>query len=269
MTQDWTSAWRRAVVREQRAAARGTQLTVVELGDALPFPFEPGHVVALRLETPAGLMRHPYTVCMADEAARRLGFIYRVIPEGRLTPSFTALEPGGVVEISGLHHAPIREEVDPAAETFVGFGTSSGLGPLWGYAARALAQGETRPLHLVVGVREEADLPLRAELEQLAARHRNFRWTPIVSRPGPGWTGLRGRVTDHAAELLPALDSVHVHLVGNMAMVRDMEEALREAGLPAHRATHEGFFNWNAEADAAQVSALAARLRARSAPSLH
>ncbi len=260
----WIDTWRWAEVTTNRPVARGTQLTTLRLPDDLPFPFEPGHVVALRMATPTGTHRHPYTVCDSDAGARELSFVYRVIPEGRLTPTFAALAPGEAVELSGLHHNPIREEVDPEAEAIVGFATSSGLGPLWGFAAKALAQGETRPIHLAVGVREEADLPLRAELEALVSAHPRFRWTPVVSGPEPHWTGLRGRITDHASTLLPRPLATHVHLVGNMAMVKTMEAALHAAGLPARRVTKEGFFNWNAEADPTQVAEVASALRSRS-----
>lgn len=263
---DWTQSWRKAVVRSQRAVARGTQLTALALPDELPFPFEPGHVVALRAETPgAGLVRHPYTLCGADPDARQVVFVYRVIPGGRLTPTLSSLPLGASLELSGLHHAPIREEVDPDASFIVGLATGSGLGPLWGYATQALAAGERRPIHLAVGAREEADLPLRAELDGLAADHPNFRWTPILSQPTEAWRGLRGRLSDHAASLLPAPLETHLHLVGNMAMIRTMEAALLGTGLPPGRVTKEGFFNWNAEADEALAADLAQRLRSRHA----
>ncbi|HJV90696.1 MAG TPA: hypothetical protein VJ623_10355 [Holophagaceae bacterium] len=260
----WTDAWRRAEVTHQRAAARGTQLTTLRLPDDLPFPFEPGHVVALRLETPTGLHRHPYTVCGSDPTTRELTFLYRVIPEGRLTPTFAALAPAGAVELSGLHHTPIREEVDPEASEILGLATSSGLGPLWGYAAEALAHGETRPIHLVVGVREAADLPLRRELDALASAYPTFRWTPVVSGSEPTWAGLRGRITDHLPAFLPRPGATHLHLVGNMGMVKLIEAALHAAGLPARRVTKEGFFNWNAEVKTAHVAELAASLRSPS-----
>ena len=259
----WTEAWRPAHVVAQRPVARGTQLTRVAVPDALPFPFEPGHVITLRLETPTGLHRHPYTVCGADPATRTLTLVYRVIPEGRLTPTFAAAAPGAPLEIQGLHHQPIRLEVDPEAGTLLGLATSSGLGPLWGYAEAALAAGERRPLHLAVGVREVEDLPLRAELDALARAHPGFRWTPVVSRPSEAWTGLRGRLTDHLPGLLPRPADTHVHLVGNMALVRTAEAALLEAGLPPRRVTKEGFFNWNAQADPAEVARLAEGLRSR------
>ena len=78
----WTETWRRAEVVENRPVARGTQLSTLRLPDDLPFPFEPGHVVALRMATPTGVHRHPYTVCGAEESTRELTFVYRVTKEG-------------------------------------------------------------------------------------------------------------------------------------------------------------------------------------------
>ncbi|MFN8011695.1 MAG: FAD-binding oxidoreductase [Holophagaceae bacterium] len=268
MSEAWTQAWRRAEVRTQRAVARGTQLTEVALPDDLPFPFEPGHVVSLRAATPAGTVRHPYTVSGADPSTRRLAFVYRVIPGGRLTPTLSALAPGAELEVSGLHHQPIRREVDPTAEAFLGAATSSGLGPLWGYAAQALADGGPRPIHLVVGVREAADLPLVAELEALAARHPRFRWTPVVSRPDGTWKGRAGRIPGHLAELLPEPAATHLHVVGNLGLVRTLEAAWAAAGLPERRFSSEGFFNWNAEADPEAARHLAEGFLQRLAPDL-
>ena len=66
MTEDWTQAWREAVVAEGREAGRGCRLLRLVLADDLPFPFRPGHVVVLRH---AG-QRHAYTVSRADPARR-------------------------------------------------------------------------------------------------------------------------------------------------------------------------------------------------------
>jgi len=268
VTEAWTQAWRRAEVRAQRSVARGTQLTEVGIPDDLPFPFEPGHVVSLRAATPAGVVRHPYTVSGADPSARSLALVYRVIPGGRLTPTLSALAPGAALEVSGLHHQPIRLEVDPTADIILGAATSSGLGPLWGYAARALGDGEARPIHLVVGVREAADLPLVAELEALAARHPHFRWTPVLSHPDGGWAGRRGRIPEHLPELLSDPAAAHLHAVGNLGLIRTLEAAWGAAGLPERRFSSEGFFNWNAEADPEAARDLAERFRERLAPDL-
>ncbi|HJU84758.1 MAG TPA: FAD-dependent oxidoreductase [Holophagaceae bacterium] len=261
MTVDWTQAWRRAEVRENRPLARGTRLTRFHLADDLPFPFEPGHVVALRAETDKGLVRHPYTLSFADPAARTVDIVYRVIPGGRLTPHLAAAPAGSPAEIQGLHHQPIRLEMDPEATAFLGVATGSGAGPLVGFATQALAAGFDRPLSLLLGFRDAEDIALAPELDQLASLHPSFRWAATLSSPGPDWTGLRGRVQVHLPALLGAHPGAHLHLVGNMAMIRMVESALEQVDWPSRRVTHEGFFNWNAEADEAAARALAGQLR--------
>jgi len=255
MTEDWTQAWRQAAVTASREVGRGARLLELELADALPFPFEPGHVVVLR----DGGHKHPYTVCAADPVRRRVTFLFRVVPGGRMTPLLDRAEPGRTIELSGLHHSPILEGLAPDAAAVVGLATGSGIGPLWGFAEQALAAGFARPITLFAGVRKEADLCLRAELDALQAAHPGFRWHPALSEPEPGWTGLRGRVGEAAPALIAEPRTCHFHLVGNGAMLAEMKAALKAVGVPPEQVTTEVFFNFNAEAAPESVQAIAAR----------
>lgn len=252
MDEDWTQVWRPAEVVGGRDVARGTRMVTLRLPDDLPFPFLPGHVVALR---DLGF-RHAYTVCRAHPGDRLLDLVFRVIPGGRLTPHLASAPPGHVVEVSGLHHRPVEEEVCPAAEAVVGLSTGSGVGPLWGFAERALARGFARPITLVTGFREEADIGLGPELEALQARHGGFRWHPALTRPSAGWRGAAGRVGEVAPARVGDPRSSHFHLVGNGRMVADLKAVLRAVGVPAEQVSAETFFNHNAEADPGAVEAL-------------
>ena len=73
--------------------------------------------------------------------------------------------------------------------------------------------------------------------------------------------GLRGRVTESIPALIELPAACHFHLVGNKAMLEEMEAALAIIGVPDAQISDEGFFNWNAEADASVVQAIAARFR--------
>ncbi len=258
MTEDWTQAWRTATVTDNREVGRGAHLLHLEVADALPFPFEPGHVVSLR----HGGHRHPYTLSRVDPAARRLGLLFRVVPGGRLTPSLALAAPGAVVEINGLHHEPIADMIAPEARAVAGLSTGSGIGPLWGFAERALASGFQRPITLVAGFREEADICLAPELDALQAGHPGFAWRPTLTQGGPEWRGLRGRVGESAAALVGDPRTTHFHLVGNGAMLAEMKAALALAGVPAAQVTSEVFFNFKAEADPEVVRDLAGRFGA-------
>ncbi len=258
---DWTSTWRQARVAGNREVGRGSRMLALQLEDGHPFPYEPGHVVSLRvIKADGSYLRHPYTVSMVHPEVRVMELLFRVIPGGRLTPTLAALKEGGV-EISGLHHQPIFDEISSNINEIIGISTGTGIGPLYGFAARSLAQGFQRPIRLFAGYREEADICLIPELEALADRFPNFSWAPSLSQPAGTWRGLRGRVTESAPALLPNPLSCHFHLVGNKAMLQEMEAALALIGVPDSQVTDEAFFNWGAEADGQVVQAIAERFR--------
>lgn len=252
MDQDWTQVWRMAKVAGGRNVARGTRMVTLHLPDDLPFPFLPGHVVALR---DLGF-KHAYTVCRSDSGARLLDLVFRVVPGGRLTPHLASAPPGHIVELSGLHHRPIEEEVSPAAAAVVGISTGSGIGPLWGFAERALARGFDRPITLLAGFREEADIALGSELEALQAGNARFRWHPVLTRPSAAWRGASGRVGTLAPRLVGDPRPMHFHLVGNGSMVADLQAALLALGVPLDQVSTETFFNHKAEADPGRVEDL-------------
>ena len=257
MTEAWTQVWRPARVTGNRAVGRGSSLLELELSDPLPFPFEPGHVAVLRL---AG-HRHPYTLSWVDPDRRRVAILFRIIPGGRLTPVLADLAPGAVVEFSGLHHSPILDGIAAAAETVVLLGTGSGVGPLWGFSERSLAAGFPRPILLFAGFREAEDICLALELDRLQAGHGQFRWQATLSRPAPGWTGLRGRLGQSVPPLIPRPRACHYHLVGNGAMLVEFKLALSLLGVPEEQVSSEVFFNYNAKAEQEVAQAIAAGFR--------
>jgi ferredoxin-NADP reductase len=152
------------------------------------------------------------------------------------------------MELSGLHHEPVRDLIAPEALGFVGLSTGSGIGPLWGFAERALSSGFARPITLFAGYREAADICLAPELDALQARYPGFRWQPTLTSPDPHWTGLVGRVCESVPPLIEAPGTRHFHLVGNGAMLVEMKAALALCGVPEGQVTSEVFFNYNAKA---------------------
>jgi len=263
MPKDWKDSWRRATVLANREFARGSRWLTLRADDEHPVPYEPGHVLALRLGEGREAMKHAYTVTWADAAQRTFSTIYRVIPTGRMTPRLAALGPDAALEFSGVHHNPIRHEVNAGARQVVGLATGTGVGPLYGYFRYVLENGlEKRPLWLYVGFREEADIGPREELDTLAATYPNFKWSPTLSHPSANWTGLRGRLGESVPGLIDRPRETHFHLVGNGAMLVEMEAALALVGVPAEFVSDETYFNWDAEAGEGVAERIAARFRA-------
>lgn len=257
---DWQTIYRPCRVIENREIARGSRWIKLHAEDQHPLPYEPGHVLSLRMTQGDWQMRHAYTITWANADERTFNIIYRVIPHGRMTPRLAMLEAGAPLEFSGVHHNPIRHEVNAGARAVVGIATGTGVGPLYGYFRYVLERGlESRPCSLFIGFRQEADIGPRSELDALAARFANFRWTPTLTQPTPSWPGLRGRVTESVPGLIERPRETHFHLVGNGLMIVEMEAALAKIGVPGDFVSDEYYFNWNAEATQEAAAAIAGR----------
>src|SRR5579872_4172652 len=164
MTRDTNPAWRQARVLDNQLVADGSMWITLEATDELPATYEPGHVLGLSLKVGDGYMRHAYTVSRGEAQTRRFDHLYRIISHGRMTPRLAALSKDATVFFRGPFHTPIRQEIQSAAERIVLMATGVGVGPIFGYAEQALGEGETRPMSLYAGFREESDICLTAEL---------------------------------------------------------------------------------------------------------
>ena len=258
-----TSLWRPARVIENRPVASGSMWIKLEATDKLPAQFEPGHVLGLGVPVDQGHIRHAYTISRANPESRQFEHLYRVIPGGRMTPHLAALPAGSDIYFHGPFHTPIQQEIRAAAERIVLIATGTGIGPVFGYAEKALNEGESRPMTLYAGFHVEADMCLVTELEALARDHHNFDWKFTVSHPSELWRGLTGRVTDCVPAQIDtsSLDTYHFHLVGNGEMVHVMRKALHQAGVFPERISIETYFNHYAQPPDDEVRRLAARFR--------
>ncbi len=256
--------WRPARVIEKRTMARGSVWLTLEAADDTEAAYEPGHVLTLALRNDNGTYaHHAYTVSHGDPDSRRFSHLFRVIPDGKLTPRLAKLSEADDIYFDGPYHNPIQYEIDPEATRIVGVATGTGIGPLYGFARKALADGESRPLALYAGFREQEDRVLLPELGQLAREHSNFSFGFSLTEPPSDWPGLAGRVQESVPSQLTALDETHIHLVGRGDMVHLWRKAWVQAGLAQERVSIETYFNHNTQPDEPEVVSLAASLEAR------
>jgi NAD(P)H-flavin reductase len=262
MVSDFRSIWRPARVICNRPVANGSMWMELEASDDLPAAFEPGHVLGLGIQqNDHSLIRHAYTVSTGEPSSRRFAHLYRVVSGGRMTSRLNDLSADDTVFFHGPFHTPIQKEIQPDAERIVLISTGAGVGPLFGYAEKTLAEGEARPIALYAGFREESHTCLAGELSALASRHPNFDWNFTLTQPSPSWRGLTGRVTDCVPARLDheKMGTYHFHLVGNGEMVHLVRRALHRAGVFLGRISIETYFNHHVEPASDDVAELAER----------
>lgn len=134
---------------------------------------------------------------------------------------------------------PFGRFVNTHTDPIVGIGTGVGLVPIMGIVRDELLNKQNgAPIHVIFGVRSEADLFWLEELQTLANSHANFTFSVTLSQPGEAWKKLRGRVTEH----LTHTDSLTRYFIcGNPEMVKDVKTKLTQLGAAASQVHFEIF----------------------------
>jgi CDP-4-dehydro-6-deoxyglucose reductase len=184
--------------------------------------------------------RRAFSIANAPHDDATIELHIRHVPGGEFTDFvFKRLQERAILRIQApLGTFTLREDSDRPL-LLIGGGT--GFAPLKGMIEHAFHQGIERPMHLYWGARVQPDLYLPELPLGWERTHPNFRYTPVLSEPGPDWTGRIGLV--HAAVVAdyPDLSGFDVYLSGPPAMVAAGRCAFAAGGLGADRLFSDAF----------------------------
>jgi len=175
-----------------------------------------------------------YSMSNLDAGDGEWRFIVRRTPGGHgSTTVCDGVAIGDSIDVDGpFGHAWLR----PGARDVVCVAGGSGLGPMLSVARGVLAEGSGRRVHLLLGLRSEAELGAAAELQSLA--HERLTATVVLSTPTDplAWTGATGFVhTEVERALAPGLDRFDFYFAGPPPMI----DALQELLMVRHRVPFE------------------------------
>ena len=185
------------------------------------FNFFAGQFV--NLKRPDGLTRS-YSIANIPLSKNTLDFHIRRLPNGQFSSwVYDELEVGAQLTISeaqgSCHYLPGRAE-----QPLMLIGTGSGLAPLYGIIADALAQDHSGPIHLFHGSSDLNGLYFVNEMRELAEKFDNFHYTPCVSGEDIEADHVRGRAHDIALSSAETLKGWRVFLCGHPEMVNQTKK---------------------------------------------
>jgi len=178
-----------------------------------------------------------------------LAFAIRMRPSPFKTDLMN-LPVGRQVQVDMLKNPPHGAfALDDATTPAVFLAGGIGVVPAWSMIRQALHEGSPRPMTLFYSSRSREDAPFLDDLSALAARHPHFRFVPTLTGgpPPADWDGGRGRITlamirRHVLATTPS----KYYVSGLKDMVRDLDQALRQAGVPADAIQSEEFGSFTA-----------------------
>lgn len=200
--------------------------------------FEPGQFLSFHHDLDGEPITRAYSIASAPNGGNRFELCLNHVPHGPFSSFLFHLHPGDEVDFDGplgfflLRH-PTRDSL------FVATGT--GVAPIRSMITHLLAHGASHRLQLLFGNRRPDTILYRGEFEQFAAQHPNFTFHPTLSRAPDSWTGLRGHVQQHLADLLAGRAGLDVYVCGLKAMVNDVRTRLKEAGFDRHHIIYEKY----------------------------
>lgn len=214
--------------------------------------------MGIQADTPdAGPRRSPYCIVSAPKDDRTFRLLIRKVTEAPLSYWLADLALGDVIHFRGPSgRSMIPKEGD---EELVFLATGVGIGPLLGLVEHLDTLGIQRTITLYWGLRLASDICLIDELDELVRRYPTFSYHITLSVPPPAWEGLRGRVTESVPPLLGTLGGKRFYLVGNGAMVTEMEFVLSDLGVDRTLVHQEIYFNVRHRPDPHVLAALRSR----------
>lgn len=238
---------RAKVVRSERLCGGVTRL-VLAFEDGVPFVFRPGQYLDVLLGE-AGL-RSFSMASRPGEAEVELQI--REIEGGYFTQTqLAALRAGDPLDVEAPLGAFGYHEEDYRPIVMVATGT--GVAPLASMLATMLETGDAPPVELYWGARTQEDLYLHEHFVQLAARHDDFRYVPVLSRADDAWAGARGYVQDAVLAGHDDLSEYALYLCGSPAMIADARRAFLARGASVRYLYADSFTFQHAQPAAAGV----------------
>jgi len=170
------------------------------------------------------------------------------VENGRGSTYLKSLKPGEKIEFLGpLGHFTFKTSPDKSVLLIA---TGTGIAPLKSMIEDQLTHqlqspASTQQFNLIFGARHIKDIFYKTELDALAEKYPNFKYTLTLSQPeSEDWeaSGSKtGRVTAHIDQLNLDTTSTEVYICGLKDMVLQVTETLQQKGLPKEAVYFERF----------------------------
>lgn len=209
-----------------------------------PLKFWAGQYVDITLPGPETITRS-FSMANSPGESQNLAFIIKKYPNGRFSSQLDGdLAVGTEVGIKGPYGTCFRRENKTGAMILVGGG--SGMSPLWSILHDHISSGEVRPVRFFYGARTQNDLFYLDHFAELAAKHPEFTFVPVLSHAADdtAWCGAKGFVHEAVGEHLRGADyreDVDVYACGPSPMIEALTPVLQMSDVELDRIFFDKF----------------------------
>lgn len=198
--------------------------------DVLGLPI--GQHIQIAAEIDGKTVMHSYTPTSLDmDSKGYFDLLIKVYPDGKLSSYIDRLKLGETIKVKGPKGFYKYEPNSVKNLAMVAGGT--GITPMYQIIKAVLSNPQDKTqITLLYGSQSEADILLRAELDEFAAKHDNFKIVHFLDRAPENWSGRTGYINKEALqEFFPApSDDVQLLLCGPPGLVSSIKRASVDLG---------------------------------------
>jgi predicted ferric reductase len=228
--------YRVAALRE--AAARTWALDV-QPADGEAMDFRAGQFAWVTLgRSPFSVTEHPFSISSCPADRPRIEFTIK--EAGDFTDQIGRLPIGSRAYLDGPYGHVTLPEADDGLVLIAG---GVGFAPVVSMLRQMRADRDQRPVLLIYGNRKAAQILYAEEIEAMR-RELNLTVHHVLAEPPPDWTGATGQLDARVLEPLlsfPDREARLYYVCGPAPMIRSVETALGELGIPVRRILSEKF----------------------------
>jgi len=135
----------------------------------------------------------PYTPTSPSDAVGYFEFVIKVYEGGKMSSHIFNLKPGDTLSLKG----PLPKiKISPNFKKEIGMvAGGTGITPMYQVIQEILKYNDGTQMTLIFGNRTEDDIILRNELDNLAAKHKNFKVHYVIEKADSYWKGTTGFIT--------------------------------------------------------------------------
>lgn len=188
------------------------------------FAFQAGQYAILRVEKGSEFRLKSYSILNPPSTKGRIDLCIKLVKRGFASEVLQKAKKGDSFQVKGPLGHFVFDEKDKNEELwFIGGGT--GVSPLYSMITEYLPKYKNKKFVLIFSVKEEKDLFLHQEFQELAKKYANFTYIPTLTREK--WKGAMGRVQEH----LPAnVENKTFYICGLKELVLETKEVLLKKG---------------------------------------
>jgi len=202
------------------------------------FEFKPGQYIMVSIKKDSWILRKPYSIASTQDKDY-IELCIKIVPNGFVSNFMASAKKGDSLEIAGPYGIFVLRE--PVKNDVIFAATGTGISALKPMIDTVFKKGTDKNVWLFFGVRTEDEIIYRKEFDNLAKKHKNFGFIPVLSQAGPGWKGEKGHVQDAVKKYIKDPKGKEIYLCGVLAMVEEMIKMVQEMGFDKDKIYYEEY----------------------------